>query len=149
MLIVHGLNGLPEYQHERCILRRCHMSRRVRRPRIGQWYARRDTHEIFQVTGLDDRASTVEVQTSDGNLDEIELKRWRTIPVILTGPPEDWSEAIDTPADDVEYPLSESAWSDRASGIDDPFCALEAWEDTSTEEEIDLFTERANPEELS
>jgi hypothetical protein len=125
------------------------MSARVRRPRIGQWYARRDTHEVFQVTGLDDHSRTVEVQTSDGNLDEIEMKQWRTIPVILTEPPDDLSEAVDTPTDDVEYPLSERTWADGPSGVDDPFGALEAWEETSTEEEIDFLTERANPEDLS
>jgi hypothetical protein len=116
------------------------MRRRWRRPRIGQWYARRDTREVFQVTGLDERSRTVEVQTSDGNLDEIELKEWRGLPVVLTDPPEDWSEAIDTATDDLDYPLSERAWTNVGP---------EAWEDTTTEEEIDLFAERANPEDLS
>jgi hypothetical protein len=125
------------------------MRRRFRRPRIGQWYARRDTREVFQVTGLDERSRTVEVQTSDGSLDEIEFKQWRVIRVILTEPPEDWSEAIDTPTDDLEYPLSKQAWTDGSPRPDDPFDVLEAWEDTATEEEIDLLTERTNPEDFS
>jgi hypothetical protein len=125
------------------------MSRRVRRPRIGQWYARRDTREVFQVTGLDERARTVEVQTSDGNLDEIEFKQWRMMPVTLVDPPEDWCDAIDMPADDFADPSSERAWTDVAWGPPaDPFGAMEAWEDTATEEEIDFLTERTNPEHL-
>ncbi len=114
------------------------MRRRNRRPRIGQWYARRDTREVFQVTGLDERSRTVEVQTRDGDLDEIELKQWRVIPVALVEPPEDWSEAIDTAMDDCDDPLSQRT----GTGV------TEAWEDPTAEEEIDFLTERADPEHL-
>lgn len=123
------------------------MSRHIHRPRIGQWYARRDTREVFQVTSLDERAKTIEVQTSDGNLDEIELKQWRVTPVTLVDPPEDWCEAIDMPTDDFSDSSSERAWTDNPRGpAADPFGGMEAWEDTVAEEEIDFLTERTNPE---
>jgi Family of unknown function (DUF6763) len=122
------------------------MSRRQHRPRIGQWYARRDTREVFQVTGLDEHARTVEVQTSDGNLDEIELRQWRVMSVTPVEPPEEGCEAIDLQTDDFEGPSCQHAGFRGAAT--DPFGAQEAWEDTVTEEEIDFLTERTNPEHL-
>ncbi len=125
------------------------MIRQVRRPRIGQWYARRDTRELFQVTGVDEHSRTVEVQTLDGNLDEIELKEWRVIPVTLTVPPEDWTGAVDISSDDLDYPSCDGGRPDSSGTMEDPFGeARENWEDTDAEEEIDVHTERMNPQDL-
>jgi hypothetical protein len=56
---------------------------------------RRDIGEIIQVTGYDDHSRTIEVQTSDGDLDEIEGELWREIPLELVEPPEHWSGPVD------------------------------------------------------
>jgi hypothetical protein len=42
-------------------------------------YLRRDLHEIFQVTGYEERSGTIEIQTFDGDLDEIEEQNWRAL----------------------------------------------------------------------
>ena len=38
---------------------------------VGQWYLRREVDEILQVIGYDERSGTIEIQTFDGDLDEI------------------------------------------------------------------------------
>lgn len=47
-------------------------------PRVGQWYSRADKGEMFQVTGRDYRAGTVEIQSFDGDVDEIDVEAWAT-----------------------------------------------------------------------
>lgn len=74
------------------------MNMGVGRASIGQWYARRDKGEIFQVIGLDEDSQTVEIQTFDGDLDEIDRETWSALPLALAAPPEDWTG----PVDDVE-----------------------------------------------
>jgi hypothetical protein len=122
----------------------------ARRAQIGQWYLRRDKGEIFQVTAYDDRSRTVEIQTCDGDLDEIEMETWRVTPLYLVEPPEDGSG----PADEVEdgEPGDSTSPTCRAGWLAgrEPFMApKEAWEDTTAEEEIDSHTGRVNPQELS
>lgn len=62
---------------------------------IGQWYTRYDTGEIFQVTGLDEESGTIEIQTDDGDLNELEQENWRLLPLALAQPPSDWSSPDD------------------------------------------------------
>jgi hypothetical protein len=66
----------------------------VHHARIGQWYLRRDIGEFFQVTGYDDGSRTIEIQTSDGGLAEIETKLWRKKPLELVEPPEQWADRL-------------------------------------------------------
>jgi len=46
----------------------------TRQPGIGDWYRLRG--ELFEVVAVDDADGTVEVQTFDGTLEEIELEDW-------------------------------------------------------------------------
>lgn len=64
-------------------------------PQIGQWYVRQDDGAMFQVTGIDETAGSIEIQYFDGDLDEIEVPDWRQMPLELTEAPEDCSGAID------------------------------------------------------
>ncbi len=70
----------------------------VGRARIGQWYARCDKGEIFQVIGCDEDSPTIEIQNFDGDLDEIDRDTWSALRLALAAPPEDWTG----PVDDVE-----------------------------------------------
>jgi hypothetical protein len=67
------------------------MSNRTGRARVGQWYQREDQDEIFLVTGYDDRSRTIEIQSFNGDLDEIDDATWRTLPLELAEPPEEWT----------------------------------------------------------
>ena len=62
------------------------MGRQVGNPQIGQWYLRWDSGELFQVTGLDEESGTVELQSFDGDLNEIELDSWRHLPLARAEP---------------------------------------------------------------
>ena len=85
------------------------MSSTVGNPEIGQWYVRPDNGAIFQVTGVDERAKTIELQAIDGDLDEVDSETWAAMPLELTGSPEDWLGPIDDmEADDLAFSEAES-----------------------------------------
>ncbi len=71
------------------------MSRPVGNPQIGQWYQRWDTDELFQVTGLDEEADTIELQDFHGDLSEVELESWRLLPLTLAEPPQPYIGQMD------------------------------------------------------
>lgn len=66
------------------------MNDTVGNPRIGQWYERTDNADIFQVTGLDEGAGTVEIQSFDGDVGELDAQIWPGLPLELAQAPEDW-----------------------------------------------------------
>lgn len=110
------------------------MNADVGAPRIGQWYVRLDKGEIFQVTGVDEESSTVEIQTFDGDLDEIDAESWRGLPLERAEPPEDWTGPVDdVEVDDLGYSQTDMRGEDWEEPLQ-PFGAAhpapEAWEDT-------------------
>jgi len=55
--------------------------------------------------GYDERADTVEIQTTEGDLDEIGGEAWRSLPLVLTEQSQDWTASIDNdPANDDMKP---------------------------------------------
>ena len=62
---------------------------------VGQWYLRQDTGEMFWVTDYDDESGTVEIQTLDGDLDELDEEVWQSLPLALAEPPQDWTGPMD------------------------------------------------------
>ena len=54
-------------------------------PRIGQWYLRSDEGRIFQVTGYDEMTHMTEIQSLDGDWDEIDEKTWASLPLQPVG----------------------------------------------------------------
>ena len=72
-------------------------------PIVGQWYSRDDMGQRFMVTGYDEQSGTVEIQSSEGDLDELAEDIWRSIPIHPVEPSQDWTEPLDTePAADDE-----------------------------------------------
>jgi hypothetical protein len=85
----------------------------VGRAQVGQWYARRDKGEIFQVIGADEESRTVEIQTFDGDLDEIDADAWAALPLALAAQPEDWTGPVDdVERDDLGYSETEMTGAD-------------------------------------
>jgi uncharacterized protein DUF6763 len=119
------------------------MNRRAHHAQIGQWYLRRDLGEIFQVTGYDDHSRTIEIQTSDGDLDEIEGELWRQMSLELIEPPEHWSGPVDD-IEDGEDPGDTNSGTDGFAPLELFATAEEGWEDSTAEEEIDSYTERVD-----
>ena len=78
------------------------MNSTVGSPQIGQWYERADTAEVFRVTGIDDGAGTIEIQSFDGDVDEVDLQLWSALPLEYAQPPDDWLASVeDMDAQDV------------------------------------------------
>ncbi len=116
--------------------------------RVGQWYSRSDKGEIFQVTGLDEKANTIEVQTFDGDVDEIDQETWDLLPLSLAEQPEDWTGPVDdVEVDDLGYSDTQMSVEDWQAPLQSLRVEAEVWEDTSDAAERDLETEGA-PEEL-
>ncbi len=117
------------------------MSTDVGDARIGQWYLRWDKGELFQVTGLDSQAKTIEIQTFDGDVDEIDADAWTSLPLGLAEPPEDWTGPVDNvEVDDLGYEDTEMTAQDWAASVEPLSIAQptqEEWEDTADPEEHD------------
>jgi hypothetical protein len=107
---------------------------------IGQWYARSDKGEMFQVTGLDAHNRTIEIQTFDGDVDEIDEDEWTALPLTRTEPPEDWTGPVDVDKADLDNTDTEMTPQDWAAPLQSTVAAeesQEAWQDTSDPEERD------------
>ncbi|HEY6924437.1 MAG TPA: DUF6763 family protein [Steroidobacteraceae bacterium] len=96
------------------------MNSTVGSPQIGQWYERMDTAEVFQVTGIDDGAGTIEIQSFDGDVDEMDFQVWSALPLELAQPSEDWL----APVEDMD---AQDVASTRAETILDNPLVLERW----------------------
>jgi hypothetical protein len=73
-------------------------------PEVGQWYAHRDKGQMFHVVAVDNEEGVVEIQDFDGDVDEIDLESWLTMPLDRAEPPEDWTGPVDdVETDDLGY----------------------------------------------
>ena len=109
----------------------------VGNPVVGQWYTRQDTGQTFWVTDYDSRSGIVDIQMSDGDLDELEEETWQSLPLDLTEPSPGWTDPL---ADqDVLAAEPDTDSRDRSN---------ESWEDASPFDEIDRFSARLVSKDL-
>jgi len=100
-------------------------------PRIGQWYRHLDKGESFLVTGHDERAGTTEIQSFDGDLDEVDAESWAALRVAPAEAPEDWTGPVDNIAfDDLGYSETGMKGSDWAAPLQALAVPQEAWQST-------------------
>lgn len=102
------------------------MNGTVGNPQIGQWYERTDRADLFQVTGLDEKAGTIETQSIDGDVGELDAQIWDGLPLELSQAPEDWMASAESmEAEDLacleaevllENPLALEWFADAGSG---------------------------------
>ena len=112
------------------------MHSEVGSPQIAQWYLRADKGETFQVTGYDDKSRTIEIQTFDGDLDEIDAEIWPTLPLALAEPPEDWTGPVDDiEVDDLGYSETDMNASDWTQPLQPFRPSEESWEDATPQDE--------------
>jgi hypothetical protein len=73
-------------------------------PKVGSWYRNLVNGQVFQVVSLDEDAALVELQHSDGDIEEISLGEWHAMDLESTDAPDDWSGPIDDlEADDLGF----------------------------------------------
>ena len=115
---------------------------------IGQWYTRADKGELFQVVGRDESARTIEIQSFDGDVDEVDGETWGSLAPERAEPPEDWTAPMDdVETDDLGYSETDMApqdWSEPLQPVRKE--GGEAWEETEPEEDRDALGEGV-PEE--
>ena len=71
----------------------------------GQWYLDRGSGDMFQIVGVDEDDGTIDVQQSDGSLEEISVDAWVTRSLERCDQPEDWVGSFDDlEADDIGLP---------------------------------------------
>lgn len=124
------------------------MNTGVGRARTGQWYARWDKGEIFQVVGYDPNSRTIETQTFGGDIDEVDLEMWAGLPLAFAEPPEDWTGPVDdVERDDLGYSETEMSGSDWA----EPMQSLRAQEvggvEASADEDESIPQDEGSPED--
>lgn len=75
-------------------------------PRIGDWY-RSNGGELFEVVAVDDDDGTIDIQTFDGTVEELDREDWEAQwdddLIEAAEPPEDWSGSVDVEGGDEPY----------------------------------------------
>ncbi len=73
-------------------------------PVVGNWYQALDRDHKFKVVAIDESGRTVDVQSFDGGLEEIDLDDWYELQLEPIEPPEDWTGPVDgIERDDLGY----------------------------------------------
>jgi len=84
---------------------------------IAQWYTRADKGELFRVVGRDASSRTIEIQSFDGDVDEVDSDGWATLAPEPAEAPEDWTAPMDDiERDDLGYSETEMTvkdWNER------------------------------------
>lgn len=71
------------------------MSIHVVPAQIGEWYLRTVSGERFRVVGVDDRSRTIEIQSSEGDLDELDAEDWSALRLTRFPNSEGWPGPVD------------------------------------------------------
>ena len=120
------------------------MNASVGRPEVGQWYARGDKGELFRVVAYDERDGTIEIQTFDGDVDELDAEAWNDMVLERSEPPEDWTGPVDdVEVDDLGYSETEMKRSDWS----EPLQPARVAEESRTEEAEPEPEPKSTPEE--
>lgn len=115
------------------------MNQSVGSPTIGQWYARTDNGSLFQVVGRDENSRAIEIQSFDGDLDEIDAEAWCALPIERTEPPED----SNAPLDDVGQ---DETGDGDTHPVESVIAQSEAWEEVQPEDDGDPLDESTSAE---
>lgn len=106
------------------------------KPSVHQWYSRQGSAEMFRVVATDNGA--IEIQSFDGDLEELDLDAWRDLAIELAEPPEDWTGPFDNiEADDLDDTESAMRKGDGHAGVEPRLREEESWQDAGSEDEGD------------
>ncbi len=71
-------------------------------PIIGNWYQNMEKEITFEVVAIDEDEGTVEVQFSEGEIEEIDIDDWYEMTLEEAAEPDDWLGGADDDIDDEE-----------------------------------------------
>ena len=66
----------------------------LRSPEIGFWYRTPNNRTRIEIVALDERQGTIEIQYTDGDLDELDLHEWQVGHFIAPPAPDDALNAL-------------------------------------------------------
>jgi len=69
-------------------------------PTVGQWYEDLDEKESFLVRSVNEDDALVEIEYSDGEIEEIDLDTWAELDLDLSTEPEGWTGSSDEDDED-------------------------------------------------
>ena len=116
-------------------------------PVAGQWYRHLDKGGMFQVVDANAEEGWVEIQSFDGEIEQLSDEDWRAIKIEACEPPEDWTGPYDDiERDDLGYTDTEMTAEDWRAPMEGAPPHPEAWKDTTPEDEKDEWAE-GRPEE--
>jgi hypothetical protein len=99
-------------------------------PRIEQWYAHHDKGEMFRVVAVDAASGAVEIQSFDGDVEELELEAWRDLDIEEGEAPEDWTGPYDDiETDDLGYSETAMSPQDWRASLETLPTREETWQD--------------------
>jgi hypothetical protein len=87
-------------------------------PRVGDWYEG-VSGEAFEVITVDDDDQTIEIQYTDGTIEELDFDTWQEMELAAVDAPGDWAGPLDmdreefgsgpeaSPPDDWSYSLGD------------------------------------------
>lgn len=86
-------------------------------PVVGQWYLHQGKGDLFRVVAFDPTSTSVEIQSFDGDIEELDLDVWHEMELAAVEAPEDWTGPYDElPADNFEYSVTDAGpWDWRIS----------------------------------
>lgn len=70
-------------------------------PKVGRWYRNIDEEELFKVVGIDEDDGLIEIKTTDGEIEELDLSEWVELDLDTAEAPEDYLDP-DEDAEDEE-----------------------------------------------
>ncbi|MCC7197877.1 MAG: hypothetical protein IT483_00045 [Gammaproteobacteria bacterium] len=76
---------------------------REHEPKIGQWYENLEDNDTFRVISVDEDAELIEVEYSDGDIEELDVEAWHELDLDLTEEPEGWSDDEDDEDEDDDW----------------------------------------------
>ncbi len=119
-------------------------------PIVGNWYRHLDKGQMFEVVALDETQSLIEMQHFDGDIEEVDLTTWRRMNLEFAAAPEDWSGPMDVAErDDLGYSETGMSGEDWRGPLQEtPRDRTEAWEDTTSEDNVAGLKEEQPAEEL-
>lgn len=91
------------------------------RPEIGQWYLNEESKQQFEVVAMDVELDGIEIQYFEGEIGELDIETWYSLPLIQMDAPEDWSGPYETD----DYYLDDSEEAEYSEHIDQFFNSIE------------------------
>jgi hypothetical protein len=117
-------------------------------PIVGQWYLHRDKGEMFRVVAVDTPTAYIEIQSFDGDVEELDADAWREMDIEAAEAPEDWTGPFDDVEPDdlglTETDMSAQEWRQPLEPMQTP---EEPWQDTRPPDELEE-EEGGRPPEL-